>query len=160
MSNMFVDGGDILVGDGDALAQRQHVQILIRDIGVQRQRHGLLGEARGLHLFVGGTQIVLRQAPDIQLIAGVEVQAERLLHCRSSAGLAAAAGIGVTGLAIRPAETAPNARWWIALRLHHMRRGHRQIPVAGLGLANQRRQLVTMEALPPVGLRPDRRAIA
>ena len=39
-----------------------------------------LREARRFQLFVGGAQIVPRQAPEIQFIAGVEGQAELL--CR------------------------------------------------------------------------------
>jgi hypothetical protein len=51
-----VDGVDVLVLDGNAAADRQHIQILAGDIGGDGQRHGFLREACGLELLSGGAQ--------------------------------------------------------------------------------------------------------
>ena len=47
------DGGDIFVGDGDAAADREHVEVLAGDIGGDGKRHRLLGKPGRLELFIG-----------------------------------------------------------------------------------------------------------
>ena len=102
--------------DGDAAADGQQRQILAGDIGGDGQRHRLLGEARGFQLFLRRAQIVPRQTPEIELIAGVEGQAELLAVAGSAGSFRRCSRLARNRPGRRSGETGPRAGWWIAPR--------------------------------------------
>ena len=67
---------DVVLGDGDAVAQRQHVEIGVGDVGGDGERHDALRIERRARIVLRRAQIVLRQAPEIDLIARVQRHAE------------------------------------------------------------------------------------
>ncbi len=71
-----IDRDDILVGDRNASAQREHAEIGVGDIGGEGQSHRLLGKMRGFERFSGRAQIAAREAPDIDFITRAKVEAE------------------------------------------------------------------------------------
>ena len=75
-----------------------------------------LREARGFQLFMGGAQIVPRQAPEIQFIAGVEAEAEQPWPLRNCWQLGRCNRHRCGRPGRRSGETVPRAGWWIAPR--------------------------------------------
>ena len=150
-----IDRLDVLVLDGDAAANGQHVKILGGDIGRDRQRHRLPSEARGFQLFIGGAQIVPRQAPEIQFIAGIEAQTELFAVEKLRTRLTAAATAHAIGLAANLRKQRRPLDDRLGLCLHDTRRRHRDVAVAVLRLVDQRSQLRVAETLPPGRLWPD-----
>ena len=69
-------GIHIVLGDRDLLAQRQHIEIGRRHVLRDSQRDNFLIVARGLQALVGGAQIVLREAPEIERVARIGGKAE------------------------------------------------------------------------------------
>ena len=141
-----------------AMAMRRrmasNIQILAGDIGGDGQRHRLLGEARGFQLLIGGAQIVPRQAPEIQFIAGIEIEAERLplRNCWQLWPLQPPCWC--VGLPADLRETEPRAGSWIALRpASPAPRRWRCRDCRPAPAVDQRGQLRIAKALPPGWLR-------
>ena len=99
-----IDGSDVLIRDRDAHAQRQHAEISVCDICGNRQRHGLLCEARRFEHLIRRTQIVTRKAPKIEFVACSKSQPEGI-----------AGGIGLTVIDCPLCPEGERSAWACAL---------------------------------------------
>src|SRR6185295_2265991 len=96
-----------------------------------------------------------RQSPEIQLIAGIESEPERLGAAELLAALAAAAGIDVFALGADLWKQLGPLDGGLRFRLHDARRRGGQVAIAVLRLGDKLRQVGAAETFPPIRARPN-----
>ena len=150
---------DVFLRQRHALAQRQHVEIGGRHVRHRCQRHAFLGVSGRAQRFFRGTQIVPRKAPEIERVARIGANSERIVRYLRRYEATGAAGGGLLPrsrtLEVDGREQGGALNVGLGLRLEHVGGRHGDVQIVGLRLGDQAVHLRAAEAVPPFPGRPD-----